>query len=315
MYQANKIFTEAQNFSIVQTELDKVFFQQFDYDSTFPGVAHATTGDIFKPQDTTHAAWIQSINKGSGLFPAIGETVAVPLSTPHVTNKQTTAILTFAQGISISKQLFDDNMHGVWAADVADFAEQAKNTQDQNSFRVFRNGFTTELTADGVTFFNSAHPLIGGGTQSNTGTAALTPTSLNDAITNLVEQKNQAGVISGNSPAVLLVPPALWKHAREITDSALIADSGNNNVNVYRSALGITVWTSHWLGAAAGGSDTAWFLLAKRHGVTRLIRQGIETALTPWQYSNNLTYWYQANFREEVFVADYAGAFGSTGTT
>lgn len=308
------MFTEAQNFSIVQTELDKVFFQAFDYDETFPGVAHATTASIFKPQETTHAAWIQSINKGSGLFPAIGEGSTVPLSTPHVTNKQTTKILTFAQGIDISKQLFDDNMHGVWAEDVRDFAEQAKNTQDYNAFRVFRNGFTTELTADGSTVFSATHALIGGGTQSNTGTAALTPTSLNTAITNLVEQKNQAGVISGNSPSILLVPPALWKHAREITDSALIADSGNNNINVYRSALGITVWTSHWLGTAAGGSDTAWFLLARRHGFTRLIRQGLETALTDWRYSNNLSYRYQANFREEVFVADYAGSYGSTGT-
>ena len=138
---------------------------------------------------------------------------------------------------------------------------------------------------------------------------------MNTAIVNLLEQKDQSGVIRGSSPRVLLVPPALWKHAREITDSALIADSGNNNVNVYRSALGITVWTSHWLGAAAGGSDTAWFLLANRHGVTRLIRQGLETALTDWRYSNNLTYRYQANFREEVFVADYAGSYGSTGTT
>lgn len=307
------MFTEAQNFSIVQTELDKVFFQMFDYDETFPGVAHATTAEIFKPQETTHAAWIQSINKGSGLFPSIGETATVPLSTPHVTNKQTTAIATFAQGIDISKQLFDDNMHGVWAADVADFATQAKNTMDFNAFSLFRNGFTTALTADGVSIFNSSHTLIGGGTQSNTGTAALTPTSLNTGLVNLVEQKNQAGVISGSTPRVLLVPPALWKHAREITDSALIADLANNNINVYRSALGITVWTSHWLGSVAGGSDTAWFLLAARHGFTRLIRQGVETALTDWRYSNNLTYRYQANYREAYFCADYAGSYGSTG--
>lgn len=304
------------NFSIVQTELDRVFFQSFDYDDTFPGVAHATTNDLFKTQDTTHAAWIQSINRGSGLFPAIGETNAVPLATPAVRNKQTTLISTFAQGINISKQLFDDNMHGVWAADVRDFADQAKNTQDFTAFGLFRNGFTTALTADGVSVFNAAHPLIGGGTQSNVLTgagSALTPTSLNTALVNLMEQKNQAGVISGNTGAVLVVPPALWKHAREITDSALIADSANNNVNVYRSALGITVWTSHWLGTVAGGSDTAWFLMAKRHGFTRLVRQGIETALTDWRYSNNLTYFYQANFREAYFVADYAGVVGATG--
>ena len=310
------MFTEAQNFSIVQTELDKVFFQRFDYNETFPGVAHATTAEIFKPQETTHAAWIQSVNKGSGLFPAIGETQTVPLSTPHVTNKQTTAISTFAQGISISKQLFDDNMHGVWAEDVRDFAEVAKVTQDVTAFGLFVNGFTTALTADGVSIFNSAHPLIGGGTQSNTASgasSALSPDSLNTGITNLVQQKNQAGVIMGNSPAVLLVPPALWKKAREITDSALIADSANNNVNVYRSALGITVYTTPFIGSAQGGSDTAWFLLATRHGFTRLIRQGIETALTPWQYSGNLTYFYQANYREAYFCADYAGSYGSAG--
>ncbi len=309
------MFTEAQNFSIVQTELDRVFFQAFDYDETFPGVAHATTAEIFKPQETTHAAWIQSINKGSGLFPAIGETQSVPLSTPHVTNKQTTAVLTFAQGINISKQLFDDNMHGVWAEDVKNFADMAKATQDASAFGLFRNGFTTALTADGSAIF-STHTLIGGGTQSNTASgagSALSPTSLNTAITSLVEQKDQAGVIRGSSPAVLLVPPALWKHAREITDSALIADSGNNNVNVYRSALGITVYTSHWLGAVAGGSDTAWFLLARRHGFTRLVRQGIETALTDWRYSQNLTYFYQANFRENYFCADYAGSYGAAG--
>lgn len=285
----------------------------FDYDEAFPGVAHATTAEIFKPQDTTHAAWIQSINKGSGLFPSIGETQTVPLSTPHVTNKQTTLIQTFAQGIDISKQLFDDNMHGVWAEDVKDFAIKAKDTMDYTAFGLFRNGFTTALTADGNAIF-STHTLIGGGTQVNNSTSALTPTSLNTAIVNLMEQKDQSGVVRGSAPKVLLVPPALWKHAREITDSALIADSGNNNVNVYRSALGITVWTSHWLGTVAGGSDTAWFLLAARHGFTRLIRQGLETALTDWRYSNNLTYRYQANFREAYFCADYAGSFGSTGT-
>jgi hypothetical protein len=199
------------------------------------------------------------------------------------------------------------------AEDVRDFAEQAKNTQDFTAFSLFRNGFTTSLTADGIATFGT-HTLIGGGTQSNAGTAALTPTSLNTAVVNLMEQKNQAGVVSGSTASVLLVPPALWKKALEITDSALIADSGNNNINVWRSALGITVYTSHWLGAAAGGSDTAWFVLAKRHGFTRLIRQGLETALTDWRYSNNLTYRYQANFRENYFCADYAGSYGSTGT-
>src|SRR5512137_712398 len=105
-------FTEAQNFDVVITALDSVFYQKFQYDATNPGIATANTARLFKPINTEHAAYIEEIFKGSGLFPVIGETQTVPTSTPRVTNKYTVSILDFAQGIEISKDLFDDNMHG-----------------------------------------------------------------------------------------------------------------------------------------------------------------------------------------------------------
>lgn len=307
------MFTEAQNFAIVQTELDTVFFQAFEYDSTTPGIATANTGVIFKPLSIDRAAYIGEVNKATGLWSIIGEVQNVPLTTPKVTNKYTILIKDFAEGIEISKDLYDDNMHGVWSADVRDFALKARVTQDQNAFKIFRGAFTTTLTADGVAFISASHPLIGGGTTSNLISGALSTTTLNTAIVRLREQVDQSGVILGGVPSILLVPPALLKLALEITESALIADSGNNAINVYRSAYGITVYSSPYLGAAAGGSDTAWFLMTPQHSVSRVVRQGIETALRPWQYSNNRTYFYQGNFREEVFVPDYAGAVGSTG--
>lgn len=165
-----------------------------------------------------------------------------------------------------------------------------------------------------MVLLSSVHTLIGGGTVTNSSTAALSDTSLNTAIVALREQKNQAGIILGGVPSILLVPAKLFKYATQLTESALVADNANNAINVYRSAYGITVYSSPYLGAAAGGSDTAWFLLTPQHSVSRLIRQGIETALRPWQYSNNRTYLYQGNFRESYFVPDYAGAYGSTGT-
>lgn len=311
------MFTEAQNFAIVQTELDTVFFQEYAYDATIPGIATANTGELFKPIATDRAAYIGEINKDVGLFPIIGEVDVVPLDTPRVTNKYTILVKDFAKGIEISKDLFDDNMHGVWAGDVRKFALKARVSQDNNAFKIFRNAFSTAtsptLTADGVSFINTAHTLIGGGTTSNVVTGALNSTNLNTAIVALREQKDQSGVILGGVPAILLVPPALFKTALELTDSALISDTANNAINVFRSAYGFSVWTSPYLGNAAGGSDTYWFLLTRNHSVSRLIRQGIETALRPWQYSNNRTYFYQANFREEVFVPDYSGAVGSTG--
>lgn len=308
------MFNEAANLAITRTELDAVFFQNFEYDTNYPGVATANTGAIFKPIQTEHSAWIQSINKGSGYFSAIGETQSVPLSTPRVTNKQTNLIQDYAQAIEISKDLFDDNMHGVWAKDVADFALVARATQDFVAFGLFRNAFTTTLTADGIAWISASHTLIGGGTVSNiVSSAPLSTTNLNRGIIALRQQKNQAGVGLGNAPAYLVVPSALFKTAIEITESALISDSAQNALNVFRSAYGITVYTSIYMDAAYGGSDTAWFLLAKNHGVTRVIRQGIQTALVSWEYSNNRTYKYQANYRETYFVADYSGSVAATG--
>ena len=306
------MFTEAQNFAIVQTELDSVFYQNFDFESATPGQATSRTAEIFKPLNTDHAAYIESIYKGSELFGATGETGAVSLTTPKVANKLTTYIVDFTKGVELSKNLFDDNMHGVYAKTISDLAIKARITQDDNAFKWFRGAFTTSLTADGAAFIAS-RTLISGLTITNVVSGALTPTTLDTAIIALAEQRDQAGVIMGNQPAILLVAVANLKHALEITQSALIADSTNNNLNVYRSAYGITVYTSPFLGAAAGGSDTAWFLLARNHSVTRLIRQGIQTSLRDWSYSNNRTYFYQANFRETVYAPDYVGAVGSTG--
>lgn len=308
------MFTEQQNLEIVRTELDAVFFQKFDMlQGTDFSVAHATTAELFKPSETTHAAYVEEVYKGINLYQNIGETSIVPLTTPSVRNKVSTFVGDYANSVELSKNLFDDNLHGVWAETVSQFALMARVTQDFNAFGVFRGAFTTTLTHDSVALVSASHTLIGGGTASNLVSGALSSDTLNSAFVSLAQQVNQAGVILGNTPKILLVPPQLLKKAVELTDSALIGDSANNAINFYRSALGITVMTSPYLGAAAGGSDTAWFVLADNHGVRRLIRQGVQTALRSWEMSNNRSYLYQANFRESYYALDWAGLVGSTG--
>ena len=307
------MLTEAMNFAVVQTELDRVFYQEFDEGANLPSWSNASTAAIFKQMEIGVAAHIEQTFKGVDFFADTNEIGPVQETVPTAANKVTTYVKDFTEGVELSKNWFDDNMHGMWSKIVGDLARKARLTQDRNAFSVYRDGFTITLTHDGVAFFHAAHPLIGGGTASNLVTGALDPTTLNDAVVSLGEQKDQAGVIIGNQPACLLVPLKLFKKAIEVTASALIADNANNNINVYRSAYGITVHTSPYLGVAAGGSDTAWILLARNHGVTRIIRQGLQTALRDWSYSNNRTYFYQANYREETYVADWAGAVGSTG--
>src|SRR3990167_3000467 len=312
-------FLESQNLLAARTGLDTVFFQTFNDIKNIPGRATADTGELFHRIDIQNGAYIGQINKPVGVFSLVAESVATPEGTPFVTNTYTIVPGDYAQKIMISKDLFDDNMHSVWANNVKEFAASARRTMNIDAFNIFRNAFTGDttpvLTADGVSLCNASHTLIGGGTVSNTATGVLNSTNLNTAMVALGEQKNQAGVIVGSDAAYLVVPFALFKTATELLDSALISDTANNAINVYRSATGITLYTSPYIGTAAGGTDTRWFLLTKTHSITRLVRQSVQTTLVNWDISDNRTYKYEANFRETYFVPDYAGVYGSTGTT
>lgn len=318
------MFTEAQNFSLVQTELDEVFRQTYDL-TTPPGYATAMTAEIFKVTDTTHAAYIGTIHKGPGLFSKIGEIQTIPSYVAKVANKWTVTIADFGEGIEVSKNLFDDDIHGEWQAQVADLAIMARRTQDFNAFKLFRGAFTTTLTADGTAFIGT-HTLIGGGTTSNqilaadvgAATSVLTTSSFNIAMKRLAEVKSQSGVPLQCVGNCLLVPPALFVTARQIAISALVPENGNNAVNIFTVDYTVKVYQSVYLGTASPdglGSDTAWFLLdSARHAVRRFVRAGIITSLRDWSMSNNRTYFYQAFFREEVFVPDYIGVVGALGT-
>ena len=258
-------------------------------------------------------AYIEEIYKGSPLYSTTAETGGVGSFTPTVGNKLITAVKDYTMSCELSKDLFDDNLHNVWSKTVADMARKARVTQDREAFGIFRGAFTTTLTADGAAWISAIHTLLNGQTYSNLVTGALSPTTLNNAIIALRQQPDQAGIGLGNAPAYLVVPSPLFKHATEITESALIADVADNNLNVFRSAYGITIYTNIYMDAAYGGSDTAWFLLGRNHCITRIVRQGMQTFLRDWGYSTNRTYLYQANFREVVYTADYIGAVGSTG--
>lgn len=318
---------EADNLAIYRTELDDVLAQTFRYDATKPGIATANTGAIFKQMEWEKKQYILEVNADVGLFEIIGENATVPLDKPKVRNKMTVTLQDFGKGIDISKDAFDDIQHGVWATDVAKLALKARVTQDAYAFSKFNGAFTTVLSADGSAAIGS-HTLIGGGTYTNqlltadvTGgtTTALNNSSFNAMMIKMRLMVDQRGVPLGDTLDYLLVPPALFQEAIQITESALIADSAQNNINVWRSAYGVEVYSTPYLSTAASqfitGSDSAWFGMSANHCVTRIKRQGLETFLRPWGYSNTRTYNYQANFREETFIPDYSGLIGALGTS
>lgn len=310
--------TSAINPNVVKTALDKVFMQEFN-GKMHPGYVDAQSPSVFKQETIDRAAIVTEVFKGTGLWDAKAEEADVKSGSVRVGNQQTFVVTEYAKSIDISKNFFDDEQHGVYSKMVADMGETGRITRDSNAFGLYRGAFTTTLTADGKALVADDHLTLGGQTIDNkvASGAVLAETSLNTAIIQLVEQKAQDGTIRGQMPSVLLVPTALFKLACEITESELRSgqtSTGNvNDMNVYSAKYGITVATSPYLGAANGGSDTAWFLLGNNHSVTRWVRQGINTDLVDYKFQRNNNYIYKASFREALGAQDYSGIVGSTG--
>lgn len=307
--------TNSLNPLVIKTEIDDVFFQEFDLTAKDPHVATALTPEVFKQVEMTSAAYIEAVLGGGGYWDEKGELEDVPLSSPRVANKVTYTAETLAKGIELSKEFWNDEMHGTWQKMVRDHAIAAKATRDRAAFSVYRNAFTTQLTADGNSFIDVAHALIQGGTQSNqiANNPPLSDDAINEGIVLMGEMKAQDGTIRGGYPTTLLVPLKLRKKALQLAQSMLTAENATNAINVWSSAYGFKVLTSQYLGAASGGSDTAWFMLGDNHAVTRYYRQEIQTTLVDWKIRDNNAYLYKGDYRETYGVADYISAVGSLG--
>lgn len=299
--------------NVVKTALDGVVYQEFDAMQS-PDYGSVRDGMIFQQTPATNAAKILEVFQGLGLFGERAESANVAEDSSRVGDQIVFSMLNFDKAVRISKNFFDDEQWDVVGRMVQEFGRKARTTQESTGMGVFRNGFTTSLTADAVALFSNSHITLSGDTVDNLGTGVLSETELNTGIVALMEQKDQAGEIAGHMPHLLLVPPALFKTACEIVDSELRSGSADNDINVYSSKYGIYVKQSPFLGAAAGGSDTAWFLLGKNHNIHRFERQGLETTLVGWENQPNNDYIYKGGYREQYGAVTYEGAWASNGT-
>lgn len=300
--------------NVVKTALDKVFFTEFDVEQT-PGFCDATDGMVFRQEGTDRAAVITEQYMGAGYFEKTEEEEDLAQGSPKVGNQKTSPVLKYTKSVDVPKNFFDDDLHTVVSRMVQDMARVGRVTRDKNAFNVYNLGFTTQTTNDGVALFSNSHTTLGGQTVDNLETAVLADTSLNIAMTSLIEQKTQDGTLGGHKADVLLVPTKLFKTAVEITKSTVKTGANNDTLNYYSEYYpGLMVKTSPHLGAAYGGSDTAWFLLSRNHGIYRWEREAINTDMVPYQYSRNDNYVYKARYREVVDTITWEGVVASNGT-
>lgn len=197
----------------------------------------------------------------------------------------------------------------------------AARTEQVHASSVLNNGFDTNYTSytDGKALFDDDHPRADGGSaQNNKSSLALSEVNLETLILMMEGQLDDRGQLISCFPNKLVVPPALRKQALEILKSEKKSDSADNDANVYNGmqeyygTMKLVVWD--YLGAAAGGSDTAFFLFDDSQH--KLMWQWAEKANVSRDESigfKNDTIYYKGRNYFSYGWGDWRGAVGSTG--
>ena len=225
--------------------------------------------------------------------------------------------------VPVTHELWDDQREKIAGKTQQSARAVARKVEDLAS-NVFNNGQSTSYTSygDGKPLFSTDHTRADGGTAQSNASATgitLTETNLETGIIAMREQLDDRGNMKAIVPNTLLVPPALEKEAIIITKSDKRSETTDNDANVYNMTeytggrLNVIVWD--YLGAAAGGSDTAWVLLDKvQHQVCWKWRESPRIVKLPEAVGakNDVWYW-KARFRAAYGWTDWRGAWRSAG--
>lgn len=149
----------------------------------------------------------------------------------------------YSLGWQVTKEMKDDDKYGIMREIPGELMKSCRQTWENVGAQPLNLGFSTMLTADGVSAFNTAHPLLGGGTYSNRLNPAvdISTSALQDAIILYENMVNERSLKMRLSPDNLWIPPEMQFVTGEILQSSYKPFTGNNEVNVMQGRLTPTV--------------------------------------------------------------------------
>ncbi len=203
-----------------------------------------------------------AFNTGLGLLAKKGEGELIPSDRRLAGHKKQWTHDTYALSGRITEEAIEDDLYGTMRDFARELGVSARETRHVIVAEPFNTGFVTTYHTAGDTgaLFASSRTKLGGGTWSNLATAsALSYSTLQNAILAFESQTDHRGKRIMQTPATLLVPPALEYKALQLLESVGQPESANNDINATKRArpsLKLIVWPYLT-------STTAWFLIGE----------------------------------------------------
>ena len=222
---------------------------------------------------------------------------------------------TIALGFSITEEAIEDNLYDSLSARYTKaLARAMAYTKQVKAATVLNNGFSASYPGgDGVALFSASHPLVSGGTNSNTPAVQvdLNETSLEAAVIQIAAWTDERGLLIAARPKKMIVPPALMFVADRLLETELRVGTADNDINAIKNMgavpEGYTV--NHFL-----TDPSAWFLTTDvPNGMKHFVRTPLQNSMDGDFDTGNVRY--KARERYSFGWSDPLGMWGSSGSS
>ena len=221
---------------------------------------------------------------------------------------------TIALGFSLTEEAIEDNLYDSLSARYTKgLARAMAYTKQVKAASTLNNGFSAAFVGgDNVPLFSTAHPLVNGGTNSNTPStqADLNETSLENAVIQIAAWTDERGLLIAAKPKKLVVPPALQFVATRLLDTELRVGTNNYDINAIKNngsvSEGYTI--NHFL-----TDNNSWFLTTDvPNGLKHFVRTPLSNSMDGDFDTGNVRY--KSRERYSFGWSDPLGIYGSSGS-
>jgi len=221
---------------------------------------------------------------------------------------------TIALAFSITEEAIEDNLYDrLGSRYTRALARSMAHTKQVKAASILNNAFTGGASAggDGVALCSTAHPLVNGGTLSNTPAVAadLNETSLEDALINIAGYVDERGLKVALRGMKLILPRQLQFIAERIMVSNLRVGTADNDANAIKT-MGM-VPDGYAVNDFLNDPDAWWVKTDAPRGFIHFERTPMATNMESDFDTGNMRY--KARERYSFGFSDPRCVFGSPG--
>lgn len=290
---------------LLEPGLRKIFFETYaEYPEQFSQVFKVNNSSKAKETDYGLGAFSDWEKRWTNLDTVAYDTLSAGMERTYVHEA-------FTKGFMIERELYDDEQYRQINKFPAAMARSGRAHVEKSAATMLNLAFyESSPIYDGVPLIGTHNLVDSASTCTNLVTGALNDANLKIAMQCMGEQLDEAGNLIAMNATKLVVPPALEFVAKEIVNSTQKAGTDLNDVNTIKGSLQVVVLD--YIGSAAGGSDTAWFLIdGNNHELNFFWRKKPEFK---WDEDfDTFVAKYRGYMRFSFGASDWRGIVGSTG--